>query len=246
MIKKKIVFSDYDGTIYIEENEMEKNVKAIEKYRKLGGKFIIVTGRSKNSIDGVIRKYNIQYDYLILNNGSIIFDNKGNKIYEEFIKPEISSKIIKYLKNKSNIEILYYDENDKVKYTNQELLKIRIKTKNRETVKEIEKEINQLFKDEVIAHASFPTIYYENINYDHTDIVSIKAGKERAINELLKILNIKKEEVVTVGDGRNDIEMIKQYNGYSMETAEDEVKQVASKIFKNISEVLEYIEKVGI
>lgn len=246
MIKKKIVFSDYDGTIYIEENEMEKNVKAIEKYRKLGGKFVIVTGRSKISIDNVIEEYKIKYDYLILNNGSIIFDNKGNKMYEEFIKPEISSKVIKYLKNKSNIEILYYDENDKVKYTNQELLKIRIKTKNRETVKEIEKEINQLFKDEVIAHASFPTIYYENINYDHTDIVSIKAGKERAINELLKILNIKKEEVATVGDGRNDIEMIKQYNGYSMETAEDEVKQVASKIFKNISEVLEYIEKVGI
>lgn len=246
MIKKKIVFSDYDGTIYIEEKDMDKNIKSIEKYRELGGKFVIVTGRSKTSIDNVIEEYKIKYDYLILNNGSIIFDNKGNKIYEQFIKPEISSKIIKYLKNKSNIEILYYDENDKVKYNNQELLKIRIKSQDQEMIKEIEKEINYLYKDEVIAHASFPTNYYENVNYDNTDIVSIKAGKEIAINELLTILDIKKEEVVTVGDGRNDIEMIKKYNGYSMETAEEEVKQVASKIFKNISEVLEYIEKVVI
>ena len=44
-----------------------------------------------------------------------------------------------------------------------------------------------------------------------------------------------------MGDGRNDIAMIREYNGYSMETAENEVKKVASKIFKNIAEALEYL-----
>lgn len=239
---KKIVFSDYDGTIHIEEKDMEKNIKAIEKYRNLGGKFVIVTGRSKASIYREIAKYQMKYDYLILNNGSIIFDNKGNKIYEQFINPNISSKIIKYLQNKSNIKILYYDENDDVEFTNQKLFKIRIKASDQEMIKEMEKEINFLYKDEILAHASFPSRYYDSVD-DLMDIVSIKAGKEKAIDELLKILNIKTEEAATVGDGRNDIEMIKQYNGYSMETAEYEVKQVASKIFKNISDILKYIER---
>ena len=56
------------------------------------------------------------------------------------------------------------------------------------------------------------------------------------------MLDIKKEEVVTVGDGKNDIEMIKQYNGYAMVTAEEDVKKVASKVFENILEVFEYIK----
>lgn len=36
MLKKQIVFSDYDGTIYINEQDMEKNIKYIEEYRRLG------------------------------------------------------------------------------------------------------------------------------------------------------------------------------------------------------------------
>ena len=47
-IKKQMVCSDYDVTIYITEKDMEKNVKAIEKYRALGGKFVIVTRKKQN------------------------------------------------------------------------------------------------------------------------------------------------------------------------------------------------------
>ena len=86
-------------------------------------------------------------------------------------------------------------------------------------------------------------MYYDNHDFVIIDIVSKNAGKEKAINKLLQILNIEKEQVISIGDGRNDIDMIKEYNGYSMETAEEEVKEVASKIFKNISEALEYLEK---
>lgn len=64
-LKKQIVFSDYDGTIYITEENMCKNVKAIEEYINNGGKFVIVTGRSKTSVSNVIKQYNILYDYII-------------------------------------------------------------------------------------------------------------------------------------------------------------------------------------
>ena len=241
-LKKQIVFSDYDGTIYIKEEDMEKNIKLIDEYRRLGGKFVIVTGRSKTSVNGVIEKYNIPYDYVISNNGAIIFDDVGNKIYDQTISVEVSSKIINYLNSKENIEVFYYYEEDKVKYCNQELLKIRAKTPKTETAKNIEKEINSLFGDDVVAHATFPYMYYSNLNYSLVDIVSIKAGKEKSIRKLLEMLNMKGEHAVTIGDGRNDIAMIKEYNGYSMETAENEVKEVASKIFKNVGDVLEYLK----
>ena len=37
--------------------------------------------------------------------------------------------------------------------------------------------------------------------------------------------------------------MIKEYNGYAMETAEIDVKRSSSKIFKSVEDVLEYLRK---
>ncbi len=243
MINKQIVFSDYDGTIYITEENMPRNVNSIEEYRNLGGKFVIVTGRSKTSVSNVIKQYHIPYDYIISNNGAVIFNRDMVKIYEQSIDTDISNKIIKYLKTKENIEIFFYDDEDKVEYHNQKLLKIRIKTSNYELAQTIEDEINRTFKQNVKAHSAFPGMYYDDHDFVIVDIVSKDAGKENAIKKLLKILNIEKEQVVTIGDGRNDIAMIKEYNGYSMETAEEEVKKLASKIFESIADALEYLKR---
>ncbi len=245
ILEKQIVFSDYDGTIYITEENMERNVKAIEEYRNYGGKFVIVTGRSKTSVSNVIKQYNIPYDYIISNNGAVIFNIDMVKIYEQAITTDISNKIIDYLNTKENIEIFFYDDEDKVKYHNQELLKIRIRTSDYELAQTIEDEINSMFKDDVKAHSAFPGMYYDNHDFVIVDIISQNAGKENAIKKLLDTLNIKKEQVITIGDGRNDIGMIKEYNGYSMETAEEDVKKSASKIFKSVADALEYLKDIN-
>lgn len=108
----------------------------------------------------------------------------------------------------------------------------------------IPNEINTIFKDDVKAHSVFPYMYYNDCDYAIVDIVSINAGKENAIKKILDILNIEKEQVVTIGDGRNDIDMIKEYNGYSMETAEMDVKKASSKIFKSVADALQYLRTI--
>jgi hydroxymethylpyrimidine pyrophosphatase-like HAD family hydrolase len=42
---KKIVFCDYDGTIYTEDGKLDENVAAIRRWHDAGGKFVIATGR---------------------------------------------------------------------------------------------------------------------------------------------------------------------------------------------------------
>lgn len=241
-IKKQIVFSDYDGTIYITEEKLSKNIRAIAEYRKLGGKFVIVTGRSKTSVSNVIKQYNIPYDYIISNNGAVIYNSDMEKIYEQSISTNISNKIIEHLNTKENIEVFFYDDEDKVEYHNQKLLKLRIRTSDYELAQNIEDEINSIFRYDVKAHSAFPGMYYDNHDFVIVDIVSRNAGKENAIKKLLEIMNIEKEEVVTIGDGRNDIAMIKEYNGYSMETAEVDVKKSASKVFRSVSDALEFLK----
>lgn len=177
-MRKQIVFSDYDGTIYITEENMSKNIKSIEEYRNMGGKFVIVTGRSKTSVSNVIKQYNIPYDYIISNNGAVVFNSDMEKIYEQAISKDISSKIVEYVKTKENIEIFFYDDEDKVEYHNQELLKLRIRTSDYELAQTIEDEINSMFKDDVRAHSAFPGMYYDNHDFVIIDIVSKSAEKK--------------------------------------------------------------------
>lgn len=122
-------------------------------------------------------------------------------------------------------------------------MKLRIKTFDYKLAQNIEDEINSIFNEYIKAHSAFPGMYYDNHNFVIVDIVSVNAGKENAIKKLLEILNIEKEQVATIGDGRNDIAMIKEYNGYAMETAEIDVKRSSSKIFKSVEDVLEYLRK---
>ena len=126
-----------------------------------------------------------------------------------------------------------------MEYNKQELLKIRVRTSERDVAKNIEKQLNIVFANKIVAHAAFPSIYYSNSEISIVEIVSAKAGKEKSIRKLLQLLNIPSEQVITIGDGRNDIAMIKEFNGYSMETADEEVKQVASKIFKSVGDMIE-------
>lgn len=237
MLKKQIVFSDYDGTIYVTEDCMDKNITAIKEYCNLCGKFVIVTGRSKLSVNKIIEKYHIPYDYIIANNGAIIIDSNGDILYKQSIE-KIVQQIIEYLKSKKDIQILVYDENGETEFSNQELFKMRVKFKNYDLAKSMEKELNELFGINIIAHAAFPKMHYKDIDYAFIDIVSKKAGKETSIKKLLDILKIDKEQAITIGDGRNDINMIREYNGYSLITAEDEAKEVASKIFDGVATAL--------
>ena len=69
----KLLVSDYDGTLKSSVKDLMLNIEAINKFREKGNLFVIITGRGK-SIREYIEEYNIPYDYLICENGAIIYD----------------------------------------------------------------------------------------------------------------------------------------------------------------------------
>ena len=94
---KKILFSDYDGTFYKDEANIVKNVDRVKKFRAAGNIFCLATGRSYSEVIEVINKYNIEYDYLIVNDGLGLIDDKGNilhkVVFEENLKKAIYYEI---------------------------------------------------------------------------------------------------------------------------------------------------------
>lgn len=72
------------------------------------------------------------------------------------------------------------------------------------------------------------------LSYFYTEITNEEVNKWSAIEFLINKLNIKKEEVIAIGDNINDIEMIKNAGlGIAMENSSQEVKKFAKEITKN-------------
>ena len=77
---KKILISDYDDTLFTDEITLKSNIEKIKNFQKCGNIFVIATSRSLWSMMEEIQKYKIPYDYLFVNVGAGIFDNKGKNL----------------------------------------------------------------------------------------------------------------------------------------------------------------------
>ena len=76
------------------------------------------------------------------------------------------------------------------------------------------------------------------------EIVSNNTNKSNAIKLLAKKFNINDKNIYTIGDGFSDIEMVKDFKWYCIEESVKELKKVAIKEYKSVSELIgEIMEK---
>ncbi len=75
----KLLASDFDGTLLVDKKINKRDIEGIKALRKKGHKFIISTGRTLLTMEGVIEKYDLEFDYLVLCNGAVILD-KNKKV----------------------------------------------------------------------------------------------------------------------------------------------------------------------
>ena len=69
------------------------------------------------------------------------------------------------------------------------------------------------------------------LEYFYTEVSAKDVDKWSALEELMKIVNISKEELVTIGDNANDVKMIKNAGlGIAMGESAPYVKSVADEI----------------
>lgn len=115
---------------------------------------------------------------------------------------------------------------------NDNLTKIHIKYKNEEKAKQIYNKISNKY-------GNFIVVYLISKGKG-IEIVSKNANKGIATKEIAKLENIKKN-IYTIGDDASDLEMIKNFNGYAMKNATDEIKKYALKEFDNVYELIDLL-----
>ncbi len=234
---KKVIISDFDDTLYVNNKISDKDIKSIDKFREAGNLFVIATGSSYTSFLRKLGNSKLNYDYLIVNHGSTIF-KENNIMFNEVLDFNILKEIVK----KYNLE----DNNNYTLVKN--TLGNFFSTAREGLVKPYTKNITKIhleFTDENFKKefGYLKANYGEKINIyeissNNLEIISSKASKLIAIEKVLNEEKINISNVYAIGDGNSDIEMIKKYNGYAMNSSVFELKKYCIKEVSSVSELI--------
>lgn len=253
----KLVAVDIDGTLLNDNKELTKETKrVINVAAKLGVKVVITTGRIIQSVKELIEELGLEgeEEYVIANNGCTIYNTRDySLVYEKSLKDKNLKEVYKKYKRKETVievhtlngiltediskhehqidrypdmEILQKDfQNDKIE--DQKLVKILVKGD--------EKYIEELTK---VVPRELHEKYAVVRSLDHLlEFMYKGSSKAKGLEVLGEILGIKREEIIAIGDGINDLEMIEYAGlGVAMGNAKEEVKKVANFITKSNEE----------
>jgi len=239
-MKPKILFSDFDGTIFTGDDTTAKNLEAIKKFRAAGHKFVIATGRSYVSIKRELANHPIPYDYLVVNNGALIADQEDAFLLYQTIPPDLAESIVAHAKTITAIDsIYYYGLNHKTETPGPDLTKIRINTpgKSHAPAEKLAQNLNQHFRRSIKAHRTSTDLYPE-LNYQIVDIVNYQAGKDTAISFILAREQLTSSDATSVGDGPNDIDMLTHFNGYALDSSDPAVLEVVTKTTSSVADLI--------
>ena len=233
----KLLATDYDDTLYRSERGIKLNIEAINEFRNKGNKFAIVTARSFNYLKRKIKLYEIPYDYISCNCGNTIFDsNKSNPLISaEYLNDSEKKDILYYLerlRNKGYVKnIMYYNEYSKTSFSNGSIVEIEAELNQFKRTKSIINEMNEFFG--YIEIQRLP---------DRIFIKKIK-NKSDAVREIADIAGIKNRDIFTVGDAKNDFEMIRDYNGYNMLFSNPNLYRVSKGTVTSVRQLIKKINK---
>ncbi|NLC87178.1 MAG: HAD-IIB family hydrolase [Clostridiaceae bacterium] len=224
---KKILVSDYDRTFYLNDNDIEKNIKEIENFRNAGNLFIVATGRSFYDFKKKVNLYNIKYDYVILNHGATILDNNDNILFNFSINTTIVKNLEKDLNIEKSIKFFCCSKLDsRVDINCTDLTKVYLRFEDTNIASETNNKINSTYSKDINSYLISPY---------SIEIITNKINKSSAIQLLIDDLHLDKSNVYTIGDGYSDIKMIKDYNGCCMLESVKELKHFSIKEYNSVS-----------
>ncbi len=236
MLVKKILISDFDQTFYRNEIEVYNNVNLINYFKEnKENLFVIATGRSYEEFKKVANKFNLTYDYVLFNNGANIMNNNDEIINSIFIDNNVLKDLIdNYLTNNNDIDFSYTCSN-----------KLESRVLSRKNVNRV----GVYFKDDINSATEKNKLLHKYNELEITtgrrspmiEITSNLINKSTAIDILVNLENLSDYKIYAIGDGDNDVEMIKNYSGVTLKNGTDEVKKVAKNVYNSLEEYIKTI-----
>ncbi|AGM24692.1 Cof-type HAD-IIB family hydrolase [Spiroplasma chrysopicola] len=256
MQKYKLIALDLDGTTVKSRNKIsKKNQRTIKWALENDIKVVIATGRSLGAMRKVIEKLKLaEYNMPVVSfNGSVIYDVKNDKIikhnyfetkeaitfFEQAKKDKVSlwaysvsNDKLAYINNKNSLMVKWMSFHthrktrvfSQVKNFNDQIYKFVISGK-KANVFSFRKTIENNFECNIF---DWSYVSKSNLNLE---ICPVTSDKKHALEFIAKKYNIAPEEIIAMGDGSNDIEMLKWAGlGIAMGNAKKQVKAIANDV----------------
>ncbi len=233
----KILLSDFDGTLFFgSDKDYSKTAEAIKKWQKAGNLFAMVTGRSLTHLEQDLTPLGIKPDYYVLSTGATIY-NKNKELIDMI---GIDGKAVKTIcDTASTLDFMFTGASA--------LDGICLKQKGQPDFSYDKNFIAGFcrFNSEKDADI-FEKIITEKLGKDilvmrqgvYFDMPHITCGKAKGIHRLIKLLGITEKQVLCVGDGMNDLDMLQSFRSYSLHCACKEARAAANRVVEDISEVI--------
>lgn len=270
----KAVFIDIDETLTNSQREVtEKTKLEIKKCVENGVKIILTSGRSRREAMDFQEQIGTS-PYIVSSNGASAYDaENGVEIYNERIDPQMVLQLIKYSReNEYRIklnykdllvmnEAAYPDEKDKeVSY--EELERVAVEEQVVQCViTSTDFEKMKVFRDYIKNECVGIAVANESKRFKnpdlkpsrnyYCDVASSKVSKGNAVKAVCEYFQIKPEEIVTIGDGENDLSMFELTpNSVAMGNSLPEIKEKANYVTASndedgVAKVLGFIIKVN-
>lgn len=226
----KIIACDLDETLLDKQHLIpERNIRAIEKARALGVKFVPATGRGFVSVARTLKDlglYDKEQEYVISFNGGAITENKDSRLlhfdgldfdvadqlyrrgqaYDVCI--HVYTKDTVYAWNITPQELTYLSGNMDITVTaettldflrGQEVVKVLYMNQDREYLQQIERDLSDITQDVDVSYSS-----NRYIEFNHKGVT-----KGNGLLALARLLGVEPSETIAIGDNFNDLSMIR-------------------------------------
>ncbi len=243
----RIAVSDYDGTMFHAGKLLGDVVGAVTKWRGAGNAFVIATGRDYWMTVPEVERWRIPVDNLICTNGAAVYSGDNNLLQRRDIPNALIPALLKhpaalasmhfqlsssveplrvFLRERSwfpriGIHYVTVEYEDALDVT--DLGQISFAYDDEEECIGWERALRRDFGDAIDPHRNKTTI---DINVNGVD-------KASGIEALLRLRGWEGKDVYVIGDGGNDIGMIRRFGG-----AQAEAAAAATRVFADVGEML--------
>lgn len=246
----KLIATDIDGTILKHNFKFNQEVKdCIKKLSQDGIKVVLVTGRMHSATDYVAEELGLDTPIVSYQGGLVKHHDKI--LYERTLSSDIAREVINWAKlNDVHINLymndeLYVEKEDATvrRYTGERSTGFIVKSFEKLELKNINKLLAIDFDNEhrVTEWKNYLASRYNDIHIVKStpyfcEICHGEATKYCAVNFLTEYFGFKKEQVMTIGDQNNDIELLAAGGiKVAMGNATPELKEVADYITDTVN-----------
>ena len=248
----KIAACDFDGTLYRDGAVSASDLEAIADWRRAGNAFGIVTGRGRNTLLRDVERLAIPYDFLICNNGAMISDDRARDVYCAALPEAVRAEVMAHPGMAACSQCAFFagtsifTHADKTEYwIVKEYVLPRLSPADALRLPGLHQiSLAYAVPEESVAWSKALSeacgesagVHFSNICIDVTaPDVSKAAGMEH-------LLQLRRwgdaDEVLVIGDDRNDLPMITHFKGYAVANAAPEVRASASAVFPSVGQML--------